>query len=114
MLTAEDIARVCHEANRAYCRSLGDNSQSHWESAPDWQRQSAINGVRFTVANPKAPASASHESWMKEKLADGWTYGETKDPEKKTHPCIVPFEELPIEQQRKDMLFQAIVRALTA
>ena len=114
MLTAEDIARVCHEANRAYCRSLGDNSQSHWESAPDWQKQSAINGVRFRVANPKAKDSAMHENWMKEKLADGWTYGEEKNPEKKTHPCLVPYDELPVEQQRKDALFSGIVKALTA
>jgi hypothetical protein len=42
-----DIARVCHEVNRAYCTSLGDESQLPWDSAPQWQKDSAINGVRF-------------------------------------------------------------------
>ena len=29
-LTLNDIARVCHEVNRAYCQALGDNSQVEW------------------------------------------------------------------------------------
>lgn len=51
-------------------------------------------------------------AWMDDKLKDGWMYGETKDPEAKTHPCLVPFKELPIFQQKKDALFCAIVDAL--
>ena len=49
---------------------------------------------------------------MQEKINDGWVYGEVKDAEKKTHPCIVPFEELPEFQQKKDALFCAIVDSL--
>ena len=111
-LTTETIAQVCHEANRAWCAANGDHSQPLWERAPDWQRDSAIEGVRFLIANPSAPVSATHESWMDQKRRDGWVYGETKDPEAKTHPCMVPFEELPEHQQAKDRLFQAVVRAL--
>lgn len=106
------IASVCHAANAAYCRSLGDESQPSWGEAPDWQRSSAINGVRFHMANPDAGDSASHDSWMAEKIADGWVYGEIKDPEKKTHPCIVPFDELPPAQQFKDALFRTLVHAI--
>ena len=47
------IAEVAHEANRAYCNSLGDDSQKEWEEAPDWQRQSAIKGVEFIRDNPE-------------------------------------------------------------
>lgn len=32
---------------------------------------------------------------MANKIADGWKYGEAKDPEAKTHPCLVPFDKLP-------------------
>lgn len=108
----EDIAFVCHEANRAYCFTLGDKSQKTWAEAPEWQCESVRNGVRFHVANPDADASASHESWLEEKRENGWVYGEVKDEVKKTHPCFVPFEGLPIEQQRKDHLFRAIVHAM--
>lgn len=108
----ESIARVCHEANRAYCQSIGDMSQPPWESAPDWQKKSAITGVTYHLTHPDSSAQDSHNSWLKEKEADGWKYGPVKDAEKKEHPCFVPFEQLPAEQQKKDHLFLAIVRAL--
>lgn len=106
------IASVVHEANRAWCETAGDFSQPEWQRAPDWQVESAMNGVRFHLANPSADDSASHDSWMAEKLADGWQYGAVKDPEAKTHPCIVPFDALPKHQQLKDRLFRTIVHAL--
>ncbi|MCC8435470.1 hypothetical protein HP567_013035 [Brevibacillus sp. M2.1A] len=107
-MNIEDIARVCHEVNRAYCNSIGDDSQSSWEDAPDWQRQSAKNGVEFHLDCETTPEQ-SHENWMQEKIAAGWIYGPEKDPEKKEHPCMVPYDQLPIEQRTKDYLFKAIV-----
>lgn len=112
-MNESEIARVCHEVNRAYCESLGDRSQPSWESAPEWQQKSAVNGVRFTLDNPAAPPSASHDSWLAEKKADGWKYGPVKNPETKEHPCFVPYDQLPQEQRAKDYLFQAVVRALS-
>jgi hypothetical protein len=111
-MTIKAIAAVCHEANRALCAGLGDFSQQPWPMAPEWQAQSAVTGVEFNLANPDAPASASHDSWLAEKERDGWKYGAVKDAEKKEHPCYVPYEELPKEQQAKDHLFKAIVAAL--
>jgi hypothetical protein len=111
-MTIIEVAAVCHDANRSLCKSLGDNSQSVWEEAPDWQKESAVKGVEFCLANPEAPPSANHESWLDQKLADGWVYGPVKDVETKTHPCIVPYADLPVEQQAKDHLFKAIVAAL--
>ena len=111
-LLVERIARVAHEVNRAYCESLGDLSQQPWGLAPKWQRESARLGVYFHMANPDAGPEASHESWASEKLANGWVYGPLKDPIAKTHPCLVPFNELPQEQQAKDFLFRAVVHAM--
>lgn len=113
-MRVEQIAKVCHETNRAYCAGLGDDSQKPWEEAPEWQRTSAINGVKFHLKNPSAPASASHDSWLAEKRATGWKYGPVKDAEKKEHPCFVGFDELPPEQQAKDVLFKSVVDALRA
>lgn len=108
----ESIAKVCHQANKAFCEKHGDTSQVDWEYAQEWQRTSAINGVAFRINNPQSGNDAQHNSWMQEKINDGWVYGETKDAEAKTHPCIVPFEKLPIFQQQKDALFCAIVDAI--
>jgi hypothetical protein len=107
------IARVAHEANRAYCAALGDDSQPAWEDAPEWQRTSAVNGVRYHLENPNAQPWDSHENWYAEKVADGWTYGPVKNPDKKEHPCMVPYNELPFEQRLKDQLFISVVRGLS-
>lgn len=106
----ENIAKICHQANKAYCETIGDKTQVDWEKAPDWQKKSAVTGVKLHLSGDHGP-EASHESWMKEKLADGWRHGETKDVDKKEHPCIMPFDKLPPIQQNKDILFLSIVRA---
>lgn len=105
------IASVCHEANRAYCLTLGDTSQEPWTSAPAWQRESAIKGVQAHLAGDLTPRE-SHESWLAEKAATGWKYGPVKNAETKEHPCFVPYHDLPLAQQKKDALFSAIVAAL--
>lgn len=111
-ISDEQIARVTHEANRAWCEFNGDFSQPSWDEAPEWQKDSARKGVRFHYENSGAGDSASHDEWMRVKLEEGWVFGPIKDPEAKTHPCIVPFEELPREQQFKDRLFRTIVHAM--
>lgn len=110
-LDLEQIARICHETNRAYCASIGDHSQKPWEEAAQWQRDSAVEGVRFVLNNPQAPASANHDSWLDSKLKAGWKHGPVKDETAKTHPCFVPYDELPLEQRMKDYLFRSIVSA---
>jgi hypothetical protein len=105
------IARVCHEVNRAYCQALGDDTQPAWEDAPEWQRSSARMGVDLHTMGDFGP-EASHASWMQQKLSEGWKYGPVKNPDAKEHPCIVPFADLPREQQAKDFIFRAVVHAL--
>lgn len=110
----EQVAKVCHEANRAFCENTGDYSQEDWEAAEDWQRKSAVSGVEFALANPNAPASAQHDAWMRDKERDGWKFGAKKNVEKKEHPCMVPYEQLPVHQRIKDHLFRGIVAAFAA
>jgi len=98
--------------NRAWCFVNGDVSQVEWAEAPAWQRESALRGVEFALANPDVPDSALHDAWSADKVRDGWQYGPVKDAQAKTHPCLVPFDQLPAHQQAKDRLFRAIVRAL--
>lgn len=111
-MTIETIARVCHEANRGYCKSIGDNSQTSWDDAPQWQKTSAWNGVQFHIANPDCGPAGSHENWLREKAAEGWAWGAVKNTEKKEHPCFVRYADLPADQKAKDYIFTAIVNAL--
>ncbi len=45
---------------------------------------------------------AEHELWMKEKIENGWVYGNKRDDEKKIQPCIAPYDELPEKEKQKD------------
>ena len=104
----ETIARACHEANRVWCESHGDMSQAPWEQAPEWQKESAYEGVKGALSG-NTPEQ-SHENWTRHKLKEGWTLGPVKDPDKKEHPCLVRYEDLPSEQKAKDKIFVGTVR----
>ena len=112
MIPIKAIARIAHQINKAYCEAIGDNSQVRWFDAPEWQKESAINGVKFHKENPEAKPSASHESWLEEKRKAGWKYGPVKDTEKKEHPCFLDYNDLPMEQKVKDYLFKAVCTEL--
>jgi hypothetical protein len=47
-------------------------------------------------------AKNTHEVWAAGRIAEGWTYGPARDSEKKTHPCLVPYEELPESEKEYD------------
>ena len=54
--------------------------------------------------NPLLEAMAKnvHEIWAKERLVQGWTYGERRDDALKHHPCLVAYEDLPEEEKVYD------------
>lgn len=110
-MTIDKIAQVAHEINKAYCESIGDTSQPEWEDAPEWQKNSAVNGVKFHIENPEAGPESSHNSWLKQKQEEGWKWGPVKDIDKKEHPCFAPYNQLPQEQKSKDYLFRQVIHS---
>lgn len=43
-----------------------------------------------------------HEVWAENRINDGWTYGPVRDDEKKQHPCLVAYEDLPDSEKEYD------------
>ena len=43
-----------------------------------------------------------HEVWAETRIQQGWTYGEQRNDELKTHPCLIPYEELHEEEKEYD------------
>lgn len=43
-----------------------------------------------------------HDVWAQGRIAEGWTWGEERDDKRKTHPCLVPYEELPDAEREYD------------
>lgn len=109
----ETIARTANEANRGYCESIGDPAPDPWTQLSEGVRESVLDGVRFHLERPAAGPGASHDNWCAFKRAQGWRYGDVKSEQHRTHPNLLPYYELPEAQRRKDILFIAVVRALS-
>lgn len=43
-----------------------------------------------------------HAGWMDLMDAAGWVFGEERDDSQKTHPCFVPWSDLPEDEKEKD------------
>ena len=43
-----------------------------------------------------------HEVWSETRIQQGWTYGEQRNDELKTHPCLIPYEDLPESEKEYD------------
>lgn len=43
-----------------------------------------------------------HEVWSANRIAEGWTYGQVRDDVRKTHPCLIPYEDLPESEKDYD------------
>ena len=54
------------------------------------------------VALTEKIAENVHEVWAQGRIAEGWTLGEKQDSEKKTTPCLVPYDELPEVEKAYD------------
>ena len=47
-------------------------------------------------------AESTHDHWAAQRLAEGWTYGEQRDDAAKTHPCLIPYKDLPESEKQYD------------
>lgn len=49
-----------------------------------------------------------HHDWVMAYTAMGWVFGEVRDPVAKTHPDMVPYDDLGQLEQDKDSVFVAL------
>ena len=54
------------------------------------------------IALTEKIAENVHDNWAAARIADGWIYGEKRDDENKTTPCLVPYSELPEKEKAYD------------
>jgi ryanodine receptor 2 len=47
-------------------------------------------------------ARNTHEVWSSGRLSQGWIWGAARDDVKKTHPDLIPYEELPDSEKEFD------------
>jgi len=65
----------------------------------DWDAEDFL----FTPDEVERMAEMEHARWMSERLAAGWSYDQgPKDPERKTNPFLVPWDDLPEDEREND------------
>ena len=110
-LLHEFVAKLCHEVNRSYSLALDEaNVLPIWEDLDLDLRLSIVRGVNHVATNDELTARDMHYVWLEDKKNQGWRYGVTKSIEHKTHPNLVPYDQLHQTQQVKDDIFLTICR----
>lgn len=112
MIRIKDIARVCYEANRALQVVQGSPYPNvGWMLTHHAQREAAIEQVKAVIEGRSA--EQVHQAWMDDQIADGWTHGAEVSGLAKTHPCLVPYDDLGSDQKVRDRVFSQIVMTMT-
>ena len=108
--TLDMIAKVVIDTNHVY----DPVDTFNWEESSEELRDSIRIGIAAVVANPYQTPEQSHISWLKTKTANGWVYGETKNFEAKTHPCMVHYDHLQEIHRKKNEMFVVMVSNMLA
>lgn len=110
--TVEFLAKLVHEAIRHYNTLIGDTTLVAWDETDESTKESTRKGVLFVIQNPETTPSETHAKWVEDRTCEGWSFGDVKNPDTKEHPCLVAYDELPVEHRMKDHLFNGVVLAV--
>ena len=67
-------------------------------------------GTIWALENPNATPEDNHIAWMRTKASQGYVYGDVLDVANKTHPSMIPFDELSKVEQDKDVMDLLMVK----
>ncbi len=111
----EQIARLTYEADRAIRARMG-------QTLPEWGKHEAslkgewrskVASLRCKDVRAIITPRVRHETWVKDMFEAGWVQGQKIDHDKKTHPAICPYDNLPEEVHLLDDVFVALVETCT-
>ncbi|NOS89974.1 MAG: Ryanodine receptor Ryr [Methylococcaceae bacterium] len=63
---------------------------------------SAINLSPDILQLTEQLAENTHNHWAQQRLQEGWQYGPERDDTDKTHPCLIPYAQLPESEKAYD------------
>jgi voltage-gated potassium channel Kch len=104
----EELPESTKEANRAQAADVGTKLGAvgcRIQAWTDWTG----DGPAFTPAEIETMAELEHERWCRERLAEGWTAGPTRDDQRRVTPYLVDWDQLPEDVKDYD---RNAVRAL--
>lgn len=89
----DELPESTKEANRAQAADVGTMLAAvgcRIQAWTDWTG----DGLTFTPAEMERMAELEHERWCRERKAEGWTAGPTRDDRRKVTPYLVDWDQL--------------------
>ena len=73
-----------------------------YRMAPLGEVPEAERVTRFNPEEIEALAYLEHRRWCEERIRHGWIAGSPRDDERRIHPDLIPFDELPEQSKEYD------------
>jgi hypothetical protein len=70
-------------------------------------QQIDTSGIRLSdeiTSIAEVLAKNVHEVWAQKRISEGWKYGTARNDDRKEHPCLVPYENLPEDERVYDLV----------
>lgn len=97
----ETLEELKREQNRDQARCIGGQLHAIGCGITPWIEYGK-EIFQFTEKEIEIMAEKEHERWMKFYIGHGLVLGPDRYGEKKTHPCLVPWEQLSEDDKKKD------------
>lgn len=108
------IAAIAHVALAELAVYTGDaDTVVAFDDLSEGERQAMISGIEL-IMDPDSSCDTRHNAWASGMTADGWTHGQKKDVEQKTHPLLKDFGALPKKVITRERMLFSLVKALQA
>lgn len=104
-----NVCKLCHDKNNALMIANGETPRGDWESLDQADKDLTYKSVKRIIDDPTITAKEIHDEWVTNKELDGWVYGPVKDVDNKTHPLMIPFDDMSDIDKEKDQSFINIV-----
>lgn len=108
--TKEFLSELCLKVHNVNNQIKLFNQENIVEYDKKLHEDSTLNSIKAVLKDPDITPKEQHTIWKLNKIKNGYVYGEIKDDIKKTHPCLVDYEQLPQLERLKDLAFREAVR----
>lgn len=120
LVTPGEFAEIVHEVNRLVQKAVIKHTGfTRVPVSVPWAELSGVTRVSLAGALENVRASGvyrpedSHRLWCEDKWSEGWSYGPTLDVGARTHPNLMPWDNLPPLERAKDKIVLALIGALS-
>lgn len=107
------FAQITNQLTRAYREATQQESPAEWHLMAEEDQKHVIDRVRFYLTEPDITVSSLHDAWAYAQFNAGWVYGLAFNEDKKTHPMLIIYADLPLMRRVEDTLFMQTVQTLS-